>query len=226
MDRSDAGHEDPRGPLVELVERYGLFVPVGFVASVARSVPGSVDELADRGRAEVLQIVERLEMQIRTARVLGQFAAPRVRHVLAERLEQQRAARAAAAPTRPRPRPESRPESRPAPRSAPRSAPPSEAAPAAEPSPPPTGAPRTTRPGPRPAGRRTPAGRPASPAETTRAGQLPIEGYDQLGASQIVARLDGLTPGELESVRTYEQSGRQRRTILTRIQQLLAEPGR
>jgi hypothetical protein len=50
--------------------------------------------------------------------------------------------------------------------------------------------------------------------------ELPIPGYDALSASQVVERLLGLTPGELEVVRAYETAHRNRRTILGKIEQL------
>jgi hypothetical protein len=50
--------------------------------------------------------------------------------------------------------------------------------------------------------------------------ELAIPGYDSLSASQVVQRLAGLAPPELEAVRTYEAAGRGRRTILTKISQL------
>ena len=52
---------------------------------------------------------------------------------------------------------------------------------------------------------------------------LSIPGFDTLSASQVVQRLDGLTRAELVSVRTYESSTRGRRTILSRVDQLLDE---
>ncbi len=51
---------------------------------------------------------------------------------------------------------------------------------------------------------------------------LAIPGYDSLSASQVVQRLGGLSEGELIDVRAYEQSHRHRRTILNRVEQLLA----
>lgn len=51
---------------------------------------------------------------------------------------------------------------------------------------------------------------------------LPIPGYDELAASQVIPRLEGLEPDELESVRRYEASNRGRRTILARIVQIQA----
>jgi hypothetical protein len=49
---------------------------------------------------------------------------------------------------------------------------------------------------------------------------LAIPGYDTLSASQVVQRLGGLSADELEAVRAYEESGRKRKTILTRVEQL------
>ena len=52
------------------------------------------------------------------------------------------------------------------------------------------------------------------------AGALAIPGYDSLSASQVVPRLTGLDPEELDLVRKYELAGRGRKTILSRIAQL------
>jgi hypothetical protein len=59
---------------------------------------------------------------------------------------------------------------------------------------------------------------PAAPAPAVES--LAIPGYDALAASQVVQRLEGLSPGELEQVRRYELATRGRRTILGRIAQL------
>jgi hypothetical protein len=50
---------------------------------------------------------------------------------------------------------------------------------------------------------------------------LAIPDYRALSASQVVRRLDGLGPDELEALYRYEASTRGRRTILHRAQQLL-----
>src|SRR5262249_22225732 len=50
--------------------------------------------------------------------------------------------------------------------------------------------------------------------------ELPIPGYDALSASQVVERLAGLEPDELDAVQAYEVAHRQRRTILGKIEQL------
>lgn len=51
---------------------------------------------------------------------------------------------------------------------------------------------------------------------------LPIPAYDGLSASQVVQRLTGLGPEELEAVRDYEAGGRGRKTILNAIDRLRA----
>jgi hypothetical protein len=80
------------------------------------------------------------------------------------------------------------------------------------------------RPRPRTTPRPTPAPAPAKTATTNgaaRAGDsLPIPGYDALSASQVVERLAGLSPAELEAVRSYESAHRNRRTILGKIDQI------
>ena len=62
-------------------------------------------------------------------------------------------------------------------------------------------------------------------ADEAEARALAIPEYDNLSASQVVPRLDGLTADELEAVRRYERKHRHRKTILNRVAQLQAEPG-
>jgi hypothetical protein len=59
-------------------------------------------------------------------------------------------------------------------------------------------------------------------AASVGADELAIPEYDALAASQVVQRLDGLTPDELEAVRRYEQAHRARRTVLGKVAQLQA----
>lgn len=73
-------------------------------------------------------------------------------------------------------------------------------------------------------------GRTESPSAPTSAnGHVPpvstlsIPGFDTLSASQVVQRLDGLNRSELVAVRAYEASSRGRRTIISRVDQLLDE---
>jgi hypothetical protein len=51
---------------------------------------------------------------------------------------------------------------------------------------------------------------------------LAIPDYDSLSASQVVTRLDGLGPQELEAIRAYEVAHRGRKTILNKVAQLQA----
>lgn len=58
------------------------------------------------------------------------------------------------------------------------------------------------------------------PSGGPSADDLAIPGYDALSAPQVVQRLSGLSPEELEAVHTYEAATRHRQTILGRIAQL------
>ena len=87
--------------------------------------------------------------------------------------------------------------------------------------PPPSAARRRTSPGGtawREAREPAAGSRPARAAP--KAATLGIPDYDELSASQVVERLDGLQAGELDAVRAYEEAHRSRRTILYKIEQL------
>ena len=58
----------------------------------------------------------------------------------------------------------------------------------------------------------------------SQAADLAIPGYEDLAASHIVARLDRLTPSDLAKIRSFEVSHRGRRTVVGKIDQLLARP--
>ena len=60
-----------------------------------------------------------------------------------------------------------------------------------------------------------------SDAAAEAAVQLPIDEYESLAASHVVARLDSLTPTELRQVRRFEVAHRGRRTVIGRIDHLL-----
>ena len=64
---------------------------------------------------------------------------------------------------------------------------------------------------------------PTVSAHVPAAADLAIPAYDTLSASQVVQRLDGLSRGQLVSARAYEAGTRGRRTILSRVDQLLDE---
>ena len=53
------------------------------------------------------------------------------------------------------------------------------------------------------------------------ADDLPIEAYESLAASHVVARLEALSPSELQQIRQFEAAHRGRRTVLGKIDQLL-----
>ena len=72
---------------------------------------------------------------------------------------------------------------------------------------------------PSPSGPERPAPDPAAAAIVDRA----LADYDTLSASQVVRRLESLGHDELDAVRRYEASTRNRRTILNRAGQLLDE---
>ena len=44
--------------------------------------------------------------------------------------------------------------------------------------------------------------------------QLPIENYDELNASDVAAKLDGLSAAELKKVEAYEKRNKNRETVL------------
>jgi len=90
----------------------------------------------------------------------------------------------------------------------------------------PAPAPRSTSRGangrtrPSPSTRESTTGPPPGPIPSGAA--LAIPGYDSLSASQVIARLSGLSAEELSEVAAYEAAGRGRRTILSRVAQLRA----
>lgn len=65
---------------------------------------------------------------------------------------------------------------------------------------------------------------PLAPVDAPDAGStadLPIDEYESLAASQVVARLPALTAPELRRIRRFEAANRGRRTILGKVDQLL-----
>ena len=80
------------------------------------------------------------------------------------------------------------------------------------------GGPPAARVRPVPADGDQPSFRVAPPPEEDE--QLAIRDYDELSASQVVERLEGLPRGELDAIRAYEASHRARNTVLGKIEQL------
>ncbi len=70
--------------------------------------------------------------------------------------------------------------------------------------------------------KKTVAKKTAALKPTTAEASLAIPDYDALAASQVIPRLDGLSPAELDAVRRYELAHRGRRTILGRVAQIQA----
>ena len=164
---------DERSPVERTLDVF-VFAPLGLALSAREVVP----KLAEEGRQQV-------ERQLRTARVVGEFAVRRLRR----RADATLVELGLTASQRATPSPPSR----------------------LDPSPPPS----LTYEG----NGRAAAGGNREPRDATA---LAIPGYDSLSASQVVQRLTGLSRGELEAVRAYEESGRGRKTILARVAQLQA----
>ena len=172
-----------------------VFGPAGLAVTAVEEFP----RLVAKGR-------HRVEGQLHAARLVGQFAVQMGRRQVEQTVSTlvPRAPHAAPAPAAP---------------SAP-SAPSEHSAPSdsAAPSGPSPGTPST----PAPASGATTA---LSTNGTLASSALGIPGYDSLSASQVVQRLGGLSEAELEAVRGHESAHRHRRTILNRVDQLLAGEG-
>jgi hypothetical protein len=84
-------------------------------------------------------------------------------------------------------------------------------------------APAATRPASAAGAQTAPATAPRADAHIPAVATLAIPGFDTLSASQVVQRLDGLDRTELVAVRAYESASRGRRTILSRVDQLLEQ---
>jgi hypothetical protein len=50
---------------------------------------------------------------------------------------------------------------------------------------------------------------------------LPIEGYDQLSIEEVIDRLDGLCAGEVEELKAYETTNKNRHTLVERFDRSL-----
>jgi len=214
-DTPDQHDEDQ--PLSERFLDLFVFLPTGLVVTLAEELP----RLADRGR-------ERLGVQVNSARAVGRFAVQAGGHELKKRSEGLK--RSPSPGVGGSPRPASRTvtgtpaaSSPPRLRSIPRPPTVDATSPAA----------RESAPSAAPATADTPTVPVAAPPVTVAApasgrnvpdvASLAIPGFDTLSASQVVQRLDGLSRSELVAVRAYEASSRGRRTILSRVDQLLDE---
>lgn len=190
--------EDAVEQAVEQAVAAFVYAPIGLVLDG----PARFGDLVRNGRN-----------QVSNARMMGQFAVQMGR---AE--AEKRAADAdgpigdllrglGLAPTKAKPQPAPAPAPAPEPASAPAAPAPSRASKAT----------KATK-----AARKTAvrtAGKAKAAAKAT-AGALPITDYDSLSASQVVSRLRGLAPKDLDAVRAYESATRARKTVLNRISQL------
>ncbi len=60
------------------------------------------------------------------------------------------------------------------------------------------------------------------PTESISVADLPIDGYDDLAARQVVDRLGALDRADLARIETYEREHRNRSTVLGKISMLTA----
>lgn len=190
-----------------------LYAPIGVGLFLKDTAPNFVDMFVSRGRAEIDKRHDEVQQRVTTAKSLGQVAMAFGPPIVRERVERtvDDARRRAEGLF---------------------------GSPASEP------APRTETPRPEPRLTETPRTEPAGPViasepastsvsasswtsysppgndDGASSASLPIPGYDALSASQVVERLIGLTPVELDAVHAYEASHRGRRTILGKIEQL------
>ncbi|HXX90642.1 MAG TPA: hypothetical protein VEI83_10515 [Acidimicrobiales bacterium] len=182
-----------RSPLQRLLD-VAFFAPTGLAITIREEFP----KLVDKGR-------HRVEGQVHTARLVGQFAVQMGR----QKMEEWTAAGGPAAPAGPTTHAGSAPGAATG------------------------GGERADDDAQEPAHGGVTGeganglGAPASGDGRAESSHLAIPGYDSLSASQVVQRLDGLSDRELEEVRSHERATRGRRTILSRVDQLLtgAPPG-
>lgn len=190
---SNDGHKAAERALEVLV-----YAPVGLALYLRDTVPTFLNLFVSRGRSEIGQRKHQAEGQVSQAKALGEYAIEFGGPKLREQVEKGIAVALKSAETVLGGAGES---GGPAPQPAASTTRPSEPAvrPAAE-------EPRTTG----------GAGEGAKPSATS----LGIPDYDELSASQVVERLDGLQPPELHAIRDYEEAHRARRTILFKIEQI------
>lgn len=205
------GTELDEGPEQLLSERLLdllVFLPAGLVATVAEELP----RLAARGR-------EHFGVQVNSARVVGQFTVKAGTSELKKRSEGLKRPHNAASGDASGSTSTTGRTNRSRPKTQTANGPPRLRTipyPPDRPHPPATGGSITT----------PEAAPPSSPpvkvdAHIPDVASLAIPGFDTLSASQVVQRLDGLNRTELVAARAYETSTRGRRTILSRVDQLL-----
>jgi hypothetical protein len=180
-----------------------VYAPVGVALYLRDTVPMFVNLFVSRGRAEVGQRRQQAEGQVSQAKALGEYALEFGGPMLREQVEKGIAAARKGAEAvigglgeEPTPTPEPPASSQTETNSTATKSKKAKAEPAA--------------------GSTDDGSEEAKPSATT----LGIQDYDELSASQVVERLDGLQAAELDAVRAYEIAHRARRSILFKIEQL------
>jgi hypothetical protein len=192
-----------------------VLAPIGAGLYIRDMGPTFVNMFVARGRAEVDRRQAQVQQRTTTAKSIGQvamtFGVPVVRQRVGREVDSARQrAQTFLGSIGGSDAPEPKSAPRPAPKPAPKPA-------AAAPAPPPArvipAAPKASESN----------GAQTNGSNGSAAGDsLPIPGYDALSASQVVERLAGLSPTELDAVRSYEGAHRKRRTILGKIDQISA----
>ena len=205
--------KDPIEHTLELL----VYAPIGVGLYLKDMGPTFVNMFIARGRAEIDRSQAQVQQRTTTAKSIGQvavaFGVPMVRQRVGNEVDNAREKAQSFLGS--------------IPGTGTGSAPSAPAAPSTPPAPVPTAAPANGNGnGAARSGHNGASAPAAAPADANSAAAtdpgLPIPGYDSLSASQVVERLAGLAPAELESVRDYEGSHRKRRTILGKIDQISA----
>jgi hypothetical protein len=179
-----------------------VYAPVGVALYLRDTVPTFVNLFVSRGKAEVGQRKHQAQDQVSQAKAMGEFAVGFGGPKLREQVEKGIAVARKSAESVLAGMADS---------DGPQPQPPRPTSPAPQP---------RAQAAPRPEPERNEARGSAATATTPTATTLGIPDYDELSASQVVERLDGLHRGELDAVRDYEEAHRGRRTILFKIEQL------
>jgi hypothetical protein len=185
-----------------------VYAPVGVALYLRDTVPTFVNLFVSRGRAELGQRRQQAQDQVAQAKAMGEFAVtfggPKVREHVEKgiALARKRAESVLGGAGDEGGVPDA-----------------ADDVPSPAPAPRPARAAANSRAASRPAGGST-ATTTTTAAPAPAATTLVIPDYDELSASQVVERLDGLPASELDAVRAYEEAHRARRTILYKIEQL------
>ena len=239
------GQPRSREPVERVVDLF-VHTPIGLAVmawkrfpELVGSMPDLVGQVVSKGCAQLSEAEAKLTEEVRKARMIGQFAVTfggrQLRREVDARLSDVRQAAGGTASFPPGGGADGRPDGvhgrgAPSVRTADTPEAPTPSAAAAKTATKPPAARKTTRAtgaskaskttGARKSTRTTAARKPTKSVPASAA-DLPIREYDGLSASQVVSRLTGLTPVELQAVRSYEERSRGRRSVLLAIDRLL-----